>query len=201
MTWRSVGSYVGIFVAVALGIAVTNYGSSRSILAAVSIGSVSGLVAAWFLGRLNVSVSQRLAALGLKDGDYPARIFAIVTLRAEPTAILEACREAIEELPNFLSVNRYDADNGRLEARTRASRMSWGEKISVRIDVHGVEARVIIGSIPTLWTVTEDMRFNYQNVALILRHLQNSLTIEAIESTSKFVDVIRPHVRQPLASE
>lgn len=201
MTPRGVGSHVGIFVAVALGIGITSYASSRSILAAVSIGLASGLAAALFLGRLDASVPQRLATLGLKDGDHPARVLAIVTLRAEPRAVLEVCRDAIENLPNFLSVSRYDEDIGSLEGRTRASKMSWGEKISVRTEVRGVETRVIIRSVPALWTVTEDMRFNYQNVALILRHLQNSLTIEAIEPASQFADLIRPHVRQPLARE
>lgn len=197
MNWRSVGSNGGIFVAVALGIGITNYASSRSILAAVSLGLVSGLAAALLLGRLNTKVPQRMAALGLKDGDYPARIFAMVTLRAEPKAVLEICREAIEKLPNFLSISRYDADNGVLEARTRTSRMSWGERVSVRTEVDGMDTRVRIGSVPALWTVTEDMRFNYQNVALILRHLQNSLAIEAVEPASQFTDLIRPHERRP----
>lgn len=66
----------------------------------------------------------------------------------------------------------------------------------MRTEVHGAKTRVKIGSVPALWTVTEDMRFNYQNVALILRHLQNSLTIEAVEPASQFTDLICPHVSQ-----
>jgi len=141
--------------------------------------------------RLDKKVAARLNKLGLHDRNYPAEIDAVATVRTNPESAMTSCRAAIESLPNFGTIKNYEAGK-LLEARTRRSRESWGEKISVRAEPSDGGTKLQLRSVPVLWTVTEDMHYNYQNVALILKHLQREIEIDSVQPEDYFKDIIRP---------
>jgi len=116
--------------------------------------------------------------------------FAMVTIqrafRADPALVFTTCETSIKNLPNFGTITRHDKEAGVLRCRTRRSIQSWGENISIDLEPRGALTLLHLKSEPALWTVTEDMRMNYQNVALIVRDLQRALAVESLEPAEYF---------------
>lgn len=173
----------------AVAIAFVNYGASRSTAKLLLTIFIASAVAWPLLRRLDKRVTARLAQLKLPDGDYPARISVVVQLEGNPEDVMNACSKAIRNLPNFRSIKEYDAGK-RATARTRWSRDSWGEKIHVHVEPGDKGTQLHLESVPALWTVTEDMRLNYQNVALILRSVHGSFGIKDVQPRGYFEDIL-----------
>lgn len=186
MSRRSIFSSSAIFVTASLAIGIASYGSSGSVVRAILIGCLSGGLAALLPGRLNRNAATRLEALGLSDGNYPARLSAVATVCADSAAVFAACEAVVKSLPNFGKITRQDATELVLHCRTRWSCYSWGENISIKLEQSGARTVLNVKSKPVLWTVTEDLRFNYQNVALILREIAQRFSVERIEPAEYF---------------
>jgi hypothetical protein len=193
---RSIASSAAIFVAASLGIGIASYGSSGSLGGAILIGSLGGALAALLIGRFDRSASARLEALGLRDGNYPARLSAVAAVRADSAAVFAACETAVKSLPNFGTITRHDRSELVLHCRTRRSTQSWGENITINLEQSGTLTTLHVKSEPVLWTVTEDMRFNYQNVALVLREIGRRFSVESIQPSEYFLSSIAGDTQQ-----
>lgn len=75
--------------------------------------------------------------------------------------------------------------------RQRWSRDSWGERIRAHVEASEQGPQLHLESVPALWTVTEDMRLNYQNVALILRSLHRTVGIKDVQPRGYFDHILR----------
>ena len=173
---RRMFTHAGVFASVAVVVAIASYRSSGSIAASLLSGVLASSVATLGVIALDRKAAGRMASHGLSDGDYPVRVAVIVTVTCKPAMAVGVCRDAVESLPRFGSVRDFDAGRG-FCARTRRSAESWGEKITVSAKPVDNGTRLHLKSVPVLWTVTEDMRLNFQNVALIARHLDARLAI------------------------
>ena len=183
--------YASVYLSLTLAIGFVSYRSSGSLLRAILAGALASLVATFFLVRLDQRSTKRLQSLNLPDRDFPARISATGVVNGSTEEVISASLRAIQALPNFGTITKYEPGDLIL-ARTRRSSDSWGEKISVNaIPIQG-STRLHVRSVPLLWTVTEDMRCNFQNVALVLRSIHRSLPISDLEPREYFANVLVP---------
>lgn len=181
--------YAGVYLAMTLAIAFVSYRSTGSIVRAVCVGAFASFVAVFFLMRLDRKSASRLERFRLPDGNYPARISAMGIAHGSCEEVIGACREAIQGLPNFGALKGYEPGKV-VMAKTSCSVMSWGEKITVTAYSIQGGTQLHIKSVPRLWTVTEDMRCNFQNVALILRKIHRDFPISDLEPAEYFADVL-----------
>jgi hypothetical protein len=186
----NIGRYAGLYLAFTLAIGITNYRSSGSIIRSLSLGAFGGLIATFFLIRLDKKASARLKEQQLLDGDYPARISATAIVHASSEDVIAACVTAIRALPNFAAIRRYNPSKN-IVAKTRWSVSSWGEKIAVTAEPTQGGVRLRVTSVPVLWTVIEDVRCNFQNVALILRHVHGVFPLTQVSPEQYFGNVLK----------
>lgn len=172
--------HAGVYISVALAIGIASYRSSGSILTSVAAGLLGSLVCTYGLLRLDGKANKRLSNLGLPDGDYPARIHATAIVKGSPHEVFLACEEALRRLPNFGELSR-SFDGTLVQARTRRSMQSWGERITVQVGPAKFGTSLQVSSVPILWTVTEDMRINFQNVALIMREVSRTFALSDVQ--------------------
>jgi hypothetical protein len=171
--------HVGVHISVALAIGVSVYLASGSILNSAAIGLLGSIVGSYLLSRLDLRANRRLTHLGLPDGSYPARIYASAIVHGPPDEVLFACEQALRNLPNFGKLTR-SVDGSVVHARTRHSSDSWGERIAVQVGPARLGTRIQVSSVLVLWTVTEDMRFNFQNVALVMREISQTFPLSDV---------------------
>jgi hypothetical protein len=172
--------HTGVYISVALAFGIVSYRSSGSILTSVAVGLLGSLASAYMLLRLNGRATERLSNLGLPDGNYPARIHATAIATGSPDEVFFACEQALRGLPNFGELTQR-VDGSLIQARTRRSMQSWGETITVEVGPAKSGAAVQITSVPILWTVTEDMRINFQNVALVMREISRTFALSDVQ--------------------
>jgi len=176
---RSLISYLPVCIGVAIGVGYISYRPSMfvsSVLSGLAASAFSAVVLVW----LDRRAAVRLKKLGLQHKHYPSRVSVIAISKKRPEEVIAACMDAIRCLPNFAKILKFDREAS-ICARTRWSRYSWGEDISVRVELIGGLTRIYLSSVPALFTVTEDMGFNFQNIALILRKLRESVGIRNLE--------------------
>ena len=181
--------HASLYLSVALAIGFVSYQSSGSVLIAIAVGLLSGLGVTYVLLRLDRQANRRLSALDLPDGEYSPRIHATAFVKGPPEEVFIACERAIQRLPNFGKVTRR-LDGRRIGARTRWSTQSWGERIDVQIVSAAPGTTLRVSSVPILWTVTVDMRMNFQNVALLMRDLSRSFTVRDVQPSGLFDEVL-----------
>jgi hypothetical protein len=172
--------HAGVYTSVALAIGIVSYRSSGSIPTSVAARLLGSLVGTYGLLRLDGKANKRLASLGLPDGDHPARIHATAFVKGSPDEVLIACEKALRCLPNFGELTRR-VDGTLVQARTRRSMQSWGERITVQVRPAESGSSLQVSSVPILWTVTEDMRINFQNVALVMREISRTFALSDVQ--------------------
>ncbi len=177
-----------------LAVGFASYRSSGSILRAICVGAFASFVATFFLIRVDKKSSKRLEMLQLPDRNYPARIYATGIVDGLSNDVITACMDAIQGLPNFGAIIRYEPGEFVL-AKTRRSVISWGEKITIKAEPVRGGTRLHVKSAPVLWTVTEDMQCNFQNVALILRDIHRAFPIRDLQPREYFAEVLTSTVR------
>ena len=185
MSRRSPLHYAGVYISMAIGVGIVSYRTFGSFSGAIIVALATSLSAGYFLIRLDRKAGARLEDLSLSDGDYPPRISATGVVKASPEQAMAVCLEGVKSLPNFGRIKKFEPGKS-IHARTRTSRSSWGEKITIHALQTSDGTQLHLKSVPVLWTVTQDMKSNYQNVALVLRHIDGVFKIGRLEPSEYF---------------
>jgi hypothetical protein len=124
---------------------------------------------------------DRLAKFKLPTGEYPMEVLADLRVHADLHAVWNACRSAIDSLPNS-GAKRTVLRGTTLRTRTSTSWASWGEIIDAAAEDADGQTILRIKSRPALSFILDDHGINFQNVALIVRSLRASFDVRVLES-------------------
>jgi hypothetical protein len=183
-------TYSGLLTAAAIAFAYTGYRSSNSVLAALGSSVFGSLLALVALVAIGKTAEVRLKALGLPNGSYPVHVAVVAYVSADPEVVVGTCLSAIRELPNFGSIKEHDS-HGYIAAKTRSSwHSTFGERITMRATADAVGTKIRLESSPGFSSVTVDSGLNFQNVALVLRAIDERVGVTNVEPEVPFASII-----------
>jgi hypothetical protein len=172
---------------------ITSIGISLGVFNLLSGGSVQwalfagcSAAAMWSITCLvqDRRARRRLSEIGLSRPEMGLDVSVTAIVEAGESDLISACRDAICALPNYRSVVESETP-ARLSGKTRINFDSLGEQLDLSVErIDDKAAKLTVRSRPRWPLATEDMGFNYQNVALILRSLARKYSVRSISPDS-----------------